>query len=657
MDYIFDWARDVYRKNTMDQILALAANTTTTLAADTDLQSVVGKQYHDVSLDFHEDLKHGPAPPEGYEISQLLRIFDVDRPTRACIRDARFMVHEVVGIDITQESFKTYLRFLSKDASQEQEYARKLQRSLRQDHAWHVSAATLDAIEYLWTGKDREHQDYRSPDNQFIVNFAITSRIERTESSGERRTEHEACWQQLHTLTFIAVSVDVVALVNEKAAFCAGKPSTQSRHQVNHNVALPLFKKIRNASVRQCLTSAMTSAQIITSHDRDELFWDHVRYAWNDMTNQTNPCFKDTPAGYTSIELPQAAYNCLKIGRAEPETSFLRISSLWHEQNVGGEAGSGWPHQKKCIDKRERVVFAYAVKEAKRKPVAREYSHCIFLVDPIGLHSSLLAVAAADCVILGKCPAPNVWRIRKETQLQQSVKAKGKARLTSPETHSSEQDQDHPQLWDLTTRDFDWFVERLDTEWSQINWLMRRSEDGYDIAELESFAQRIQTIRVEDDGDHLSVRLVIAIGISYGLRPIIKHLRALTSKDDPSEHCKYSQVKSATCQTMTETTNTVPSRLPLQRSSMAIPDILPLEGRSGKMDFESQTPAKRVIVIEDDEDDEDDGQPGPSKRLRQDKPPSDEGEVEGSSPSMRSYITVEDEDEDRIVRLSLSGVR
>lgn len=638
MDYIFDWARDVYRKNTMDQILALAANTTTTLAADTDLLTVVGRQHRHVSLDFHEDPQERLDPAEkAYEVSQLLQIFDVDRPTRACIRDARFMVHEVVGIDITQENFETYLRFLSKDVSQEPEYARKLQRALRIDHAWRMSAETLDAIEYLWTGKDREHQDFRNPDDQFIVNFAITSRIERTELALDRRNEHDIDWQQCHTLSFVVVAVDVVDLVNEKAALRAGKPILQLTREINGNVALALFKNIRQASVRRCLTSAITSAQVMTS---------------NDLSNLNIPCFKEAPTGYTSIELPQAAYHSLKIGRAEPEASFLRTSSLWHEQNVVGEAGSGWPHQEKPIDTRERIVFAYAVKGAKKELVAREYSHCVFLIDPIGLHSELLEDAASNPFIPDRCPAPNVWCIGKGHRLQSSVKAKGKAKLTSPDKHSGKRDQIHSQSSELTPRDFDWFVERLGAEWSQMSWFMRRTEDGYHVAGLESFVQRIKAIRGEDDGDHLSVKLYIAIGMSYGLRPIIKHLRALTNKKNLSEHCHSSKVNSAACPTTTETTNSTPSRLPAQRSSMAIPEIPPFQGVSRKVDSAPETPAKRVIVI----DDEDDGQPGPSKRPRQHQPSSNEGEVAASSPSMRSYITIEDEDEDKIVRLSLSGV-
>ena len=652
MDYIFDWARDVYRKNIMEQILALAANTTTTLAADTDLLSVVGQQYRDISLDFHEDPKEGFEPPKsGHEISQLLQIFDVDRPTRACIRDARFMMREVVGIDITQDSFEEYLRSLSKNKSLEQEQARKLQRALREEHAWLVSAKTLDAIEFLWTGRDREHQDFRSPDDQFLVNFAITSQLVQTDSPEKRGKEHETCWQQIHTLNFVALSVDVIGLVNDKAALRAGKPIAQPSHSVDSSMALPLFEKIRNASVRQCLTSAITSAQMMTSRDQDAEFQDYLdkltyRAQPPHAYHHCHPCFKMAPPGYSTVELPQAAYNSLKVGQTEPEVSFLRLSSLWHEQKSKGS--SGWPHQKKLIDESEQIVFAYAVKQVK-KATAREYSHCIFLVDPVGLSSKLHGDSTASKV----SPAINVYRIGKGQQSQSQLNTKSNAQSTGPKAQNTKQARNQPKVSDPTPRDFDWFVERLGAELSQMKWSMRRFEDGYHVAEMETLVQRINDIRGYAEGDHLSVKFFVAIGKSYGLRAITKHLRVLTRSCGSPKHNNSGKAKLTTHQQATTTNDSVFATPQRQRSHMEIPEIPPFNGRPGRVDSPPQTPAKRVIVIDDD----DDGQPGPSKRPRPNKSPSDEGDVEGSSPSIRSYITIEDEDEDRIVRLSLSGAR
>ena len=590
MDYIFDWARDVYRKNIMDQIVALAADTTTTLAADTDLMTVVGNQYRDVSIDFRESTDDEAVPIEtGPYSPQLLQFFDQTRPTHACIRDARFMVHEVVGIDITKDNFEDYLSCISKDASRERRYARKLQQSLSPEHAWYVSAGTIDAIEYLWTGKDREHEDFRSHEDHFVVNFVITSQIERTELPGTEDDKHKISWQQVHTLYFVAISEDVIDMINEKSVSHADKqllPAArnvdnirtgfiQPGHKVDKSVALPFFEKIRNASVRECLASAVTSNQTMTSHDRTGAL----------RSSLGRPRLRVAPTSYMTTELPKAVYALLKVGRTQLEAPFLRTSSFWHEQKPTDTVLLSWLDQGQVIPESEQVLFVYAVKETRRIPVVRDCTHCIFVIDPVLLTSQLSAEATVHKVM----PATSAWRLGQGRQALPFAEAIGKARSSRRKHERVRPYIRDPRTSNVMPCEFADFVERLRESWDTLDSENASDRSDCSAAVIDRLIHLGEVIGEDEEQVGENAQPLIEALMPYGFRTLIPYLRALT------------------------------------RNNGYVKD------------------AKGIIVIDDDDDND---HQSPPKRRHVLDARSTLVENPPGGLSMRSYITIDDEEED-----------
>ncbi|KPI36824.1 uncharacterized protein AB675_11844 [Cyphellophora attinorum] len=87
LDYIFDWARDVYRKEITNCLLSLAAHATASLAAETDVFSTLGNL---VDIGQMQDFDAEPVDqrPQPFDVPDLYKAFDTNT---LAIRDARYI--------------------------------------------------------------------------------------------------------------------------------------------------------------------------------------------------------------------------------------------------------------------------------------------------------------------------------------------------------------------------------------------------------------------------------------------------------------------------------------------------------------------------------------------------------------------------------------
>ena len=610
MDYVFDWARDVYRKNTIDQLLALAANPTPTLAADTDMLTVAGGQPHDFCQDFDlmENRPHRePLDERGYGTPDLFEMFDIDHPTTAVIRDARYMVHDVLGIDITPDSFDDLFQSLSKDANGDRVLARKIQRAICPEHVWRVSAATLDAIELLWTGCDREHIDFRDNDANFLVNFSISSHLNGSITNERKLGSNESCWYQRHTLKFVAVAETAIELLSEKSQYRA--KNLINGLDVTTDKALDMFRKVRYATVRQCLAAALASVQRMTS--RSLVTSENPRRSSRD----DKPIFENVMKTHQTSELPVEVYRALKTGRSEPDKPFLRLSSSrFQEQIVKENDAFHWLTNTRLISENDDVVFAYANHGTANREQRQSRSHCIFVIDPTrtmsdpSSHSSVNEMSAQSAeghekTQQAQAQHMSIFRVSPASKVRRSLVAAQAAELLDTVSH----------------RDFDWFVEHIDTEWSQWNHFIRCHEEGYYVCDYENLFKKIKLRYGPDQEVQTVIQTLVRIGMSLQLRELMQYLRSITSgadlpQDDNSDKGKGKA--NAPHQTL-EPNSTTSKR-------HAEEDMLDLPG-----------PSKHPRLIE-------------TFLGISSSPPR--------SSSPYSCITVEDEVEDRLVRASLSSL-
>lgn len=121
IDYIFDWARDCYRKEVISSLLSLAVNATNSLIADSDVYSTT-----DDFLEFNQEQDQDTpvaADDDGHFGPQhLLQFFD----TPDCaIRDARYMYRSFCALYITSDNLDKLLKSAS-SKREAQQNARRL---------------------------------------------------------------------------------------------------------------------------------------------------------------------------------------------------------------------------------------------------------------------------------------------------------------------------------------------------------------------------------------------------------------------------------------------------------------------------------------------------------------------------------------------------
>ncbi|KIW91594.1 uncharacterized protein Z519_07561 [Cladophialophora bantiana CBS 173.52] len=337
IDYIFDWARDVYRRDIISGLLSLATNASHSLVADTDVGSLHNDFPPFVDVDIDEPtIGNDIEQIEPFAVPHLLRFFDHEN---LAFRDARYMTYKVWALHVTLENLD---QFLSKMDTTEKakQLARQLWRSVRGQGTWSVTADCLNAVEKLWTGQDRESHTFQNPEQRFLASFAVDSYFT---DGGNRGMVRLDLWNQVHTLTYVAIAQDALQALRERTKF-----NPRSLHldiadcpMIPTECVVDLFKSVRFSSVRQCFAAAIARSRLSSGsrpRSQGDLYSFPACPTRHGLVRYFTPILT-TPqySGSASpAELLKRIYKLLKIGMAEPSESFLRVSqqSVKHETEV-----------------------------------------------------------------------------------------------------------------------------------------------------------------------------------------------------------------------------------------------------------------------------------------------------------------------------------
>lgn len=203
IDYIFDWARDVHRKDVIHSLLTLSNSASASMAAETDVFSTAG---HHVNLDdFGSVEDEVPIRVEkSFDLSNTFEFFDTEEHA---VRDARYMHRNLCGLYITKDNIDRLLR-LSNNSRDAQQYARRLWRLITGNEVWALTAECLEEVERDWTGFVREGETFQKPEQIFLVAFHARSSI--AHGDGIMPEGLLRPWNQHHELTYIAVEEDAL---------------------------------------------------------------------------------------------------------------------------------------------------------------------------------------------------------------------------------------------------------------------------------------------------------------------------------------------------------------------------------------------------------------------------------------------------------------
>lgn len=229
VDYITDWARDIYRQSILSQLAMLSGTTPVNDAAtvidplnrvfNNHMVSWVkaGEQYdpvenQDIDGGFPETSQHDAVTPTsptvGPDLSSLLQQFD---SPCGVVRNARTAQSHLEGVFINKDNVGILMRAFENDDCYA-EFARAFINQLDEQCIILNSSYILDTIEQRWTGKVRSESIRDDMDVRIFAQFRISYYM------NER-------WDRVRKLTYIAVTDAALSLMSK---FVGSPPDTAS---------------------------------------------------------------------------------------------------------------------------------------------------------------------------------------------------------------------------------------------------------------------------------------------------------------------------------------------------------------------------------------------------------------------------------------------
>jgi hypothetical protein len=370
IDYIFDWGRDKYREAVLCELRTLAARNVSSLADDSEILSLADPldPLHRWWTSPSEEILVDPSMC-AQDMSP--RSFDRFRPYESIhgvIRSASVVHTRFLGLYITKENINTLLSTFD-TAAKAQRIARDLLRLFKD--AWVVTSYALDELEYMWTGHRRENLDlYGGGGDKFCASFTIAAYFSPQ-------------WEQILELSFVAVAEDAFNDLKTHAALHrGGSVYFAEMPVVNQDHLTGVFRFARQGSLRSNVQAASTrsclSSRIAHENDHtdayflvaEEKFDKGIRYRMDvAMLPDRDAKGRDMVVWF---------YNRYKIGKREPQESFLRFSSIYEDRTPDSETISIWPAYDNQIDSDAK---AFLLRAKSSYNYQRPPSLCLYLLD------------------------------------------------------------------------------------------------------------------------------------------------------------------------------------------------------------------------------------------------------------------------------------
>jgi len=386
VDYIFDWARDIYREAIIEELRSLAINNTSSLGNDSDVFSLVDRVAFHPQLPEIEELNDD----EETNATTINRLFNTNAkdPLKAfdslngVLRDASYIRSRFMALYITEDNLSILIKSM-KTPDKERKVAENVLRSLKD--AWRVTREALDTLELTWTGEDRENMSLFSPQKVFLVTVTLSAYLSPD-------------WEQTRELCCLAVSEGAL---EELFQYANLKPNqrwlSSDLPWIEDEILVGNFQAFLSmpmkANLLASISRASVSSKLFTEkRTGKEIKEEKARGTWWLVSAERVPgniryrfdaaVMPDSQA--LNRGLVSSIYNLHKIGRAEPSSSILRVSSRLDQQNLSDQPslnGSMWPGLDPAVvlgNQEQEVVFVTS-KTPGNVPQHSEF--CIFLMD------------------------------------------------------------------------------------------------------------------------------------------------------------------------------------------------------------------------------------------------------------------------------------
>ncbi|KAL4864782.1 hypothetical protein BDV12DRAFT_7645 [Aspergillus spectabilis] len=313
IDYIFDWARDVYRESLLTELRSLAVNEL--MGTDPDIFSTIERESTVWSMP-PTSVDNIPNPVISNE--EFLHLVH----PQGVVRDAAVIESRFLGLCITENDTEQFILSFNSH-----EVAREMILSMVKilEDPWYLSADTLAGVEELWTGKSRGIPNDVPPDSIFFVKANLIMYI-------------SSDWQPVRQLSCLAVTEAAMRkLLQDPSTNCYRTPVTAT---VTLAAIQKLVNQLQSQSTIDSLTAA-TSIQCLSSTISRHAAT--IESQFRVKNSRPFAGFKPDSSPYI-LEFVLSVFESHKVGRRFSPDNYLRSSSRRSEQNRHTRGPKMWPN-------------------------------------------------------------------------------------------------------------------------------------------------------------------------------------------------------------------------------------------------------------------------------------------------------------------------
>ena len=338
VDYICDWARDIYRPAILNELKILASPDTIeieSLFPDSDIIS--SREVHNNSSNEEQFTQNN----EGQHNAKAA--FDALDSPHGAVRHARFIQSEFYVLFITSDNVNTLLQSTQEKVLER--FSREILGQLK-DKSILLESEHLAAIESQWTGATPTASRFSPTEREFYC--VITYTFHMTIS-----------WEQVREICIIAVAKDAFDALVNASNLQRGRGNTRLpwSEDLDWNLVMTAICDLQRMSVQQNLLAAINrvAGYIDPLSSESSLF-----------------CLDDA----TAWQVIHFVYKSFKKGRLEPAEPFLRFSKRFDVQEFGRSDPKPVPFDEELSLSTSGAVFIYC-----RGYAYNLGSLCVYLVN------------------------------------------------------------------------------------------------------------------------------------------------------------------------------------------------------------------------------------------------------------------------------------
>jgi hypothetical protein len=265
VDYIFDWARDIYRPSILRQLKSLASGEAydqISLANDSDIMSMrrhISDWIQPPPSTVGSDFDAESANPTIVLDHQNLLPIQIPNTKLGTLRSASLVNSRVVGLYIAEHNVRTFLELAAgtpQNTSHSEKAAREVVSFLtRWEELIVLNGDDIDKIDMTWTGKPRITDE-----------TSISSSSEKFYFLAEFATFMDTSWNIVRQLTYLAVSKAAFEILVRYADYKIKHPGIGAISQLGRPCSPEAFIEslncLQSGSIDQAFMTALSCISV-----------------------------------------------------------------------------------------------------------------------------------------------------------------------------------------------------------------------------------------------------------------------------------------------------------------------------------------------------------------------------------------------------------